>query len=86
MTKLGLAVLLTVIGATAASAQEIRLNLGGDRPGISVRDRDHWRDDRVRVRRHRDVVTTGSVGCRTITERYRNHRGQMVTRRIQDCD
>ena len=80
MKKLGLAVLLTVMGATAASAQGIEFRLGDTDRG--------WDRPRERVivrRRHRDVESTGSV-CRTTTVQRENSRGQIVTRRIRECD
>ena len=96
MKKLGLALALTLIGATAASAQGIELRLGpdadrrwdrGPRERVIVRERRSWDGDRVVVRRrHRDIDTTGSVGCRTTMVKRENAYGQMVTRRIRECD
>jgi hypothetical protein len=96
MKKLGLALALTLIGATAVSAQGIEFRLGDtdrhwdrDRPRerVIVRERRGWDGDRVVVRRgHRDVVTTGSVGCRTTVVRRENAYGRMVTKRIKECD
>ena len=94
MKKLGLAVLLTVMGATAASAQGIEFRLGDtdrgwDRPRerVIVRDRRYEPEERVVIRRrHRDVEATGSVRCRTTIVRRENSRGEMVTRRIRECD
>ena len=96
MKKLGLALALTLMGATAVSAQGIEFRLGDtdrgfDRPRerVIVRERERrgWDEDRVVVRRgHRDVVTTGSVGCRTTIVKRENAYGQMVTKRIRECD
>ena len=95
MKKLGLALALTVMGATAASAQGIEFRLGNpdsgwDRPRerVIVRERRGYGDeDRVTVRRrYRDVDATGSLGCRTTIVRRENAYGRMVTRRIRECD
>ena len=95
MKKLGLALALAIMGTTAASAQGIEFRLGDtdhgwDRPRerVIVRDRHGYGDeDRVVVRRrYRDVDTTGSVGCRTTIVKRENAYGQMVTRRIRECD
>lgn len=95
MKKLGLALALTVMGATAASAQEFRLNLGGgsdwdrgSRERVIVRERrgGDWDEDRGMRRRHRNVETTGSVGCRTTIVRREDSRGRMVKRTIRECD
>ena len=94
MKKLGFVLALSLMGATAASAQGIQLQLGSDpdrgwdrapRERVIVRERrgGDWDEDRGGRRR---VETTGSVGCRTTTVRRENDRGQMVTRRIRDCD
>lgn len=97
MKKLGLAIILTVMGAAGASAQGVEFRIGpdadrgwdrGSRERVIVRDRDRRdRDeDRSVRRRGREVETTGTVGCRTTTVRRENDRGQMVTQRIRDCD
>ena len=96
MKKLGLALALSLMGATAASAQGIELRLGPDvdrgwdrpsRERVIVRERRGWDDDRVVVRRrHRDIDVTGSVGCRTTIVKRQNAYGQTVTRRIRECD
>jgi hypothetical protein len=94
MKKLGFFLALSLLSATAASAQGIQLQLGSDpdrgwdrapRERVIVRDRrgGDWDEDRV-VRRR--VETTGSIGCRTTVVRRQNDRGQMVTRRIRECD
>ena len=96
MKKLGLALALTFMGATAASAQEFRLNLGGDpdrgwdrgsRERVIVRERrGDWDDDRMMRHRFRGVETTGSVGaCRTTIVRREDSRGRMVKRTIREC-
>jgi hypothetical protein len=93
MKKLGLALALTLMGATAVSAQGIEFRLGDtdrgyDRPRerVIVRERRGWDDDRAVRRGHREVVTTGSVGCRTTIVKRENAYGQMVTKRIRECD
>ena len=98
MKKLGLALVLTVMGATAASAQEFRLNLGGgsdrdwdrgSRERVIVRERrgSDWDEDRGMRRRSRAVETTGSIGdCRTTIVRREDSRGRIVKRTIRECD
>ena len=97
MKKLGLALALTLMGATTASSQEFRLNLGGDsdrgwdrgsRERVIVRERrgSDWDEDRVARRRYRNVETTGSIGCRTTIVRREDSRGRMVKRTIRECD
>ena len=95
MKKLGLAVVLIAMGATAASAQSLEFRLGdtdrgwdrGSRERVIVRERrGDWDDDRMMRRRFRNVETTGSIGCRTTTIRREDSRGRMVTRRIRECD
>jgi hypothetical protein len=93
MKKLGLALALTLVGATAASAQGIQLRIGDDRgwdrdrERVIVRERrDRDWDDRRIIRRHRDVITTGSTGCRTTVVYRENDRGQRVKRTIRECD
>ena len=98
MRKLGLALAVTVMTTTAASAQEFRLNLGGgsdrdwdrsSRERVIVRDRrgGDWDEDRGMRRRSRNVETTGSVGsCRTTIVRREDSRGRMVKRTIRECD
>jgi hypothetical protein len=59
---------------------------GSDRR-IERRDRrDRDRDERVIIRRDRDVRSTGSVDCRTTVVRRENRSGEMVTKRIRECD
>jgi hypothetical protein len=90
MKKLGLALALTLMGATAASALELRIgddrgwDRGRDRVIVRERDRD-WDRPRL-IRRHRDVVTTGSVDCHTTVVYRRNDRGVRVKRTIRECD
>jgi hypothetical protein len=94
MKKLGLVLALTLMGATAASAQGFEFRLGdtdrgydrGSRERVIVRDRRDWDEDRVVRRRHRDVATTGSVGCRTTVVRREDSRGRMVKRTIRECE
>ena len=89
MKKLALALALTVVGATAASAQiEMRAGPGGVAIGSDVRrDRDWDRGDRTTViRRDRDrVYSTGSSRCRTIIVKKRDDMGRRVTKRIERC-
>jgi hypothetical protein len=101
MKKFALALALTVVGATAASAQiEMRAGPGGVAIGSDVRrDRDWDRGDRTTViRRDRDwdrgertvvrrdrVYSTGSTGCRTIIVKQRDDMGRRVTKRIERC-
>jgi hypothetical protein len=98
MKKLGLALALTVLGATAASAQPtIQFRLGDNdrnwdrgRERVIVRDRDDWRDrrDDWRGRRsyRRDIVSTGSVDCRTTVVYKTNDFGRRVKTTIRRCD
>jgi hypothetical protein len=95
MKKLCLALALTVVGATAASAQGIQLRLGDSDRGwdqprerVIVRERrgGDWDEDRVRRGRYREVESTGSTGCRTVFVRRENARGQVVRQRIRECD
>jgi hypothetical protein len=101
MKNLALALALTLLGATAASAQiEMRTGPGGIAIGSDVRrDRDWDRGDRTTViRRDRDwdrgertvvrrdrVYSTGSTGCRTIIVKQRDDMGRRVTKRIERC-
>ena len=91
MKKLAFAMALTVMGTAGASAQAIQFRVGPDvdrydrapREQVIVRERrDRDWNDRRRVR---EIETTGNV-CRTVVEKERNARGQMVTRRIRECD
>jgi hypothetical protein len=93
MKKLGLALALTVMGATAASAQGVEFRLGGtdrgwdrSRERVIVRDRRDWDGDRGMRRGVREVDSTGSVGCRTTIVRREDSRGRMVKRTIRECD
>jgi hypothetical protein len=95
MKRLGLVVAITLIGTTAASAQSIDIGprgIGVDVDGsdrrIERRERrwDGDREDSVIIRRDRDVRTTGSVRCRTTIVRRENRFGEVVTRRIRECD
>ena len=96
MKKLGLALVLTVMGATAASAQGIELRLGPDadrgwdrsRERVIVRERRGYEPgERVIVRRRgREIESTGSLGCRTTTVQREDARGRIVTRKIRECD
>ena len=90
MKKLALALGLCV-AATAASAQSIEFRAGGggfdrDRTVRTEVRRDRgWDDDRVVVRRRRDVYETGNVGCRTIIVKKEDDFGRMVSKRIRKC-
>ena len=94
MKKLGLALALTVMGATAASAQGIEFRLGDtdrgwdrSRERVIVRERrGDWDDDRMMRRRFRNVETTGSIGCRTTVVRRMDSHGRMVKRTIRECE
>jgi hypothetical protein len=95
MKKLGLVLAVTVMGATAASAQNIQFRLGDSDRGwdqprerVIVRERrgGDWDEDRTVRHRYREVETTGSTGCRTIFVRRENARGEMVRQRIRECD
>ena len=83
MKNLALALGLCVLGATAASAQSIEFRAGGDR---TVRTEVRGDNDRVEVRRRRDVYETGNVGCRTIIVKKEDDFGRMVTKRIRKCN
>ncbi|HEX8164858.1 MAG TPA: hypothetical protein VF601_03610 [Beijerinckiaceae bacterium] len=91
MKKLALAFGLCLT-ATAASAQSIEFRTGPDRGfdrdrtvRTEVRRDRGWDDDRVVVRRRRDVYETGNVGCRTIIVKKEDDFGRMVTKRIRKC-
>ena len=96
MKKLSLALALTLMGATAASAQGVEFRFGdtdrgwdrGSRERVIVRERrGDWDNDRMMRRRSRSVETTGSVGaCRTTIVRREDSRGRMVKRTIRECD
>jgi|1185.fasta_scaffold1227845_1 hypothetical protein len=94
MKKLVLGLAFALAGATAASAQgvEFRAGPGGvsvgperDRTTVIERRRG-WDDDRVDVRRRREVITTGNTNCRTIVVRKEDDYGNRVTKRIRKCD
>jgi len=77
-------VLAGAVPASTASAQGVRI----EGPGVGVRvgepDRyreRHWREERF----HRDRVTVGGEGCRTVTVRERLPDGTRVTRRKSTC-
>jgi hypothetical protein len=77
-------VLAGAIPASTASAQGVAI----EGPGVGVRvgepdryrDR-HWREER----RHRDRVTVGGEGCRTVTVRERLPDGTRVVRKKSNC-
>jgi hypothetical protein len=78
-------VLAGAVPASTASAQGVRI----EGPGVGVRvgepdryrERRHWREERF----HRDRVTVGGEGCRTVTVRERLPDGTRVTRRKSTC-
>jgi hypothetical protein len=82
MKKLILAAALGLFGATAVSAQpSISIGPGGVGVDLDRRDRDR------RFREEREVRTTGSTRrCRITIEERENRRGEMVRRRIRECD
>lgn len=96
MKKLAMALGAFVIAGTgAASAQSLRIGpdgIGIDNDRVVERRVERriergYDDDRVVVRRDRDVRTTGSVErCRTTIVRRENRFGELVTRRIRECD
>ena len=93
MKKLGLALALTVLGATAATAEPmIQFRLGDNdrhwdrgRERVIVREHDRDRDWRDRRVFRRDIVSTGST-CRTTVVYKTNRLGQRVKSTIRDCD
>ena len=94
MKKLGLALALTVLGATAAAAEPmIQFRLGDNdrhwdrgRERVIVREHDRDRDWRDRRDwRHRGVFASGST-CRTTIVYKTNRLGQRVKSTIRDCD
>jgi Ni/Co efflux regulator RcnB len=83
-----------MLGTSAVSAQVVDLGRGG--PTIDLRsDRQRERDYQRREMRRdaeygrsrydRRDLSTGSVGCRTVTIRERDEYGNSVTRRRSDC-
>jgi Ni/Co efflux regulator RcnB len=82
---------------TAAVAQDVRFRL--DERGVTVRggdddrDRDRFRERRMdrreaerrRWRNERRMDRTGTVGCRTVTERTVRPNGSVVIRRMERC-
>jgi hypothetical protein len=88
MKKLGLALAVTVLAATSASAQSVQFRIGPDvdrRERVIVRERDRDWDERRVIRDRRDVITTGST-CKTTVVYRENERGQRVKRTIRECD
>ncbi|HEY8565493.1 MAG TPA: hypothetical protein VIL65_08345 [Beijerinckiaceae bacterium] len=98
MKKISLLLAFTVLGSAAASAQGLYIGPGGvgidgGRPDrverIERMERRGYgpREDRVIVRDRRDIRSTGSVErCRTTIVRRENRFGELVTRRIRECD
>jgi hypothetical protein len=92
---IGLALALT-LGASAASAQSLELNLGRDRGqegGVDgERNTRHPVDrsrggDRIIVRTNQhDGLETGALNCRTTVVRQMNDDGDIVTKQIRTCD
>jgi hypothetical protein len=88
-----LALAAGLLAVPAAHAQVLDLGRGGPqldfRPNAQrERDyrRDHMREDRYYSGRrdHRDL-STGSLGCRSVTVRERDAYGRMVSRTRRDC-
>ena len=87
----------TVLGTSGVSAQTIELGPRG--PSVDLRndrqrDRDFRREDRMRDmdedrrdrrRAERRELSTGSVGCRTVTVRERDDSGRTVVRKTREC-
>ncbi len=94
MKRLGIALALTVLATGGASAQSLSIGPGGigvdvDGPRRVERRiiREVEPEERVVVRRrYRDVERTGSTRCRTTIVRRENRFGELVTRRIRECD
>ncbi len=69
--------------ASTASAQGVAI----EAPGVGVRVGEpgyrerHWREERF----HRDRVTVGGAGCRTVTVRERMPDGTRVIRKRSSC-
>jgi hypothetical protein len=77
-------VLVGAVPASTASAQGVAI----EAPGVGVRvgepgyrERRHWREERY----HRDRVTVGGAGCRTVTVRERMPDGTRVIRKRSSC-
>lgn len=71
------------VPATTASAQGVAI----EGPGVGVRvgePRHRWYGE-DRGYRHRDRVTVGGEGCRSVTVRKRMPDGTMVVRRRSSC-
>jgi hypothetical protein len=94
MRLVGLALALTLVGASAASAQILELNLDrgqelgfeGENSSQHQVDRTR-RGDRIIVRRQHDALETGGgINCRTTVVRRMNDDGDIVMRRIRKCD
>ena len=97
MKKISLILAFTVLGSAAASAQGVYFGPGGvgvdaGRPDRVERiERRGYgygpREERVIVRDRRDVRTTGSVErCRVTIVKRENRFGELVTKRIRECD
>ena len=97
MKHIALTLSMLLLGSTGASAQNIEFRPGGSEgPRIGIgSDRDRHedrgmrrghRDDRVIVRRDREIRSTGNVGCRTTTVKKEDAFGRMTTKRIKTCD
>ena len=85
---IGLALALTLVGAPAASAQSLELDLGRDRGQEGGFDGERGtRGDRiiVRINQH-DGLETGALSCRPTVVRRMNDDGDIVTKRIRKCD
>ena len=83
MKKLALISILTMLAAMPATAQP-SITVGPGGIGVDVDGRDR---DRRRMREERDVRTTGSTRrCRTVIRERENSRGEIVQRRVQECE
>ncbi|MBN9061914.1 MAG: hypothetical protein BGP06_11940 [Rhizobiales bacterium 65-9] len=95
MKKIALALVAAGLFAAPAFAQDMRIRAGEN--GVTIRADDGrsraYRDrfdrrygEERRWRRHdRDVRSTGSIGCRTVTVRDRLPNGDVVVRRTRHC-
>ena len=78
-------VLAGAVPASTASAQGVAI----EGPGVGVRvgepnryrERRHWREERY----HRNRVTIGGEGCRSVTVKERMPNGTTVIRRKSTC-
>jgi hypothetical protein len=69
-----------VLASAPAFAESVVVRGDSDRVVVRHHDRDYGR----RVVR-RDVYSTGSVGCKTVTIRKHNEDGDLVVKKIRRC-